>query len=286
MTFTVPHSAGSAAPQCAVPPLACDAHIHIYDRRFASIGDPARVLDDATAGDYRLLQARLGTQRAVVVTPTVYGTDNTVTLDAIVRLGRERTRGVAVLHPDVDEATLRRLDDGGVRGIRFTLFDPASAVTRFGMVEPLAARIAPLGWHVQLHWRGDQIVEHAALLRRLPCPMVFDHLARLPHPQGPDHPAFGIVAELLAEGRAWIKMSGAYLDPAPAGEPDSRAAVAAAWLREAPDRLVWGSDWPHPTERGRVPDDAALLDRWAARVPHAEVRRRILVDNPARLYGF
>jgi predicted TIM-barrel fold metal-dependent hydrolase len=283
---TIPHTHGTTAPALAVPADACDAHIHIYDRRFPSIGDPQRALAQATAADYQRLQARLGTSRAVVVTPAVYGTDNRVTLDAIAQLGAERTRGVAVLHPDVDDATLQALDAGGVRGIRFTLFDPATAVTRFDMVEPLARRIAPLGWHVQLHWRGDQIARHAALLQRLPCAMVFDHMARLPHPDGPAHPAFDVVARLLDSGRAWVKMSGPYLDPAPAGEADSRAAVAAALLQRAPERLVWGSDWPHPTEKHNPPDDAELLDRWASWVPDAAARQRVLVDNPARLYGF
>jgi len=279
----VPHSAGSAPPRFVVPADACDCHIHVYDRAFASTGESSRALADATADDYRGLQRRIGVSRTVVVTPTVYGTDNAVTLDAIARLGRERTRGVAVLHPDVSDEALAALDAGGVRGIRFTLFDPATAVTRFDMIEPLARRIAPLGWHVQLHLRGDQIVAHEALIDSLPCQMVFDHLARLPHPQGPDHPAFDIVARLLDADRAWVKMSGAYLDP---GEPDSRGAVAEAFVERAPGRLVWGSDWPHPTEKHVKPDDANLLDQWARWVGDAALCHRILVDNPARLYGF
>ncbi|QHI96663.1 amidohydrolase family protein [Xylophilus rhododendri] len=282
--MSIPHTLGTAAPRFAVPADACDSHIHIYDRRFASLGDPARALADATAGDYRRLQQRMGSSRSVVVTPTVYGTDNAVTLDAIQQLGVQRTRGVAVLHPDVDDATLQALDAGGVRGIRFTLFDPATAVTSFDMIAPLARRIAPLGWHVQLHFRGDQIVEQQALIESLPCPMVFDHMARLPHPQGAAHPAFDIVGRLLDAGRAWVKLSGAYLD---AGEPDSRAGVVRAWVKRAPERLVWGSDWPHPTEQKKgVPDDAALLDRWAEAVGDEALCRRILVENPAVLYGF
>lgn len=279
----IPHTTGTAAPAFATPADACDSHIHIYDRRFPNIGDPSRALANATATDYQGLQQRIGTRRAVVVTPTVYGTDNAVTLDAIAQLGRQRTRGVAVLHPDVSDATLAQLDAGGVRGIRFTLFDPVTAVTSFDMVEPLARRIAPLGWHVQLHWRGDQIVEHAALIDRLPCPMVFDHMSRLPHPDGPAHPAFEIVARLLDAGRAWVKMSGPYLD---AGQPDSREAVARAWVKRAPHRLVWGSDWPHPTEKAVTPDDAELLDRWAGWVGDEALCKRILVDNAAELYGF
>ena len=277
------HSAGMARPVFVPPADACDAHVHIYDRRFPGLGDPARALHGATAADYRLLQQRLGTSRTVVVTPTVYGTDNAVTLDAIEQLGRECTRGVAVLHPDVSDATLRQLDAGGVRGIRFTLFDPATSVTRFDMIEPLAKRIAPLGWHVQLHLRADQIVAHAALVERLPCPMVFDHMARLPHPGGAAHAAFGVVARLVDAGRAWVKLSGPYLDP---GQPDSRASVVQAWVRQAPQRLVWGSDWPHPTEKINKPDDAALLDTWSRTVGDAATCERVLVGNAAGLYGF
>ena len=282
---TIPHTTGTKPPALSVPALACDSHIHIYDVRFPSIGDPGRVLDQATASDYRRVQARLGTTRTVVVTPTVYGTDNSVTLDAIQQLGAADARGVAVLHPDVDDATLRTLDEGGIRGIRFTLFDPATAVTRFDMVAPLARRIEPLGWHVQLHWRADQIAAHADLLDRIPCPIVFDHLARMPHPDGPSHPAFAVVRSLLDRGRTWVKLSAPYLDDV-AGTEDSRARVAEALLAHAPERLVWGSDWPHPTEKTVKPDDAALLDRIGGWMRDAALRQRVLVDNPQALYGF
>ncbi|MDM0051569.1 amidohydrolase [Variovorax sp. J22R115] len=282
---TIPHTTGTAPPALAVPALACDSHIHIYDGRFPSIGDPGRVLAQACASDYRRVQARLGTTRTVVVTPTVYGTDNSVTLDAIRQLGAADARGVGVLHPDVDDATLRTLDEGGIRGIRFTLFDPVTAVTRFDMVEPLARRIEPLGWHVQLHWRADQIAAHADLLDRIPCPMVFDHLARMPHPEGTAHPAFAVVSRLLDRGRTWVKLSAPYLDDMP-GTEDSRARVAEALLAHAPERLVWGSDWPHPTEKAVKPDDAALLDRIGGWVRDAALRQRVLVDNPQALYSF
>lgn len=281
----IPHTAGTAGPRVTVPDEACDAHIHIYDSRFPAVADPGRVLSRATAGDYRRLQARLGTTRAVVVTPTVYGTDNHVTLDAIAQLGVRNTRGVAVLHPDVDDATLRVLDAGGIRGIRFTLFDPATAVTRFDMVLPLARRIEPLGWHVQLHWRADQIAAHAELLDRLPCPIVFDHLARLPDAEESRQPAFSVVRRLLDRGRTWIKLSAPYLDDGD-GQVDKRASVAHALVAHAPQRLVWGSDWPHPTEKTLKPDDVALLERICGWMPDATQRRRLLVDNAQDLYGF
>ena len=268
-----------------VPPLACDSHIHVYDPRFAHIGPPASMVPHATAHDYgQAFQARIGTQRAVIVTPRIYEVDNRVTLDAIAQLGIERTRGVAVVRPDISDAELLRLHEGGIRGIRFTLYTPAQAVVDFDMVEPLSARVNELGWHVQLHWTADQIVEHQALLRRLPSGMVFDHLARLPVSVGIAHPAFEIVRGLIDRGRTWLKLSGPYLDSKTDGYTDVLP-IAKAWVAAAPERLVWGSDWPHTTESHK-PDDAglfALLSQWAV---DDAARRRILVDNPAVLYDF
>ena len=270
------------------PAFACDSHIHIYDRRFAaSPGNGAHIVDHATVEDYRRVQERTGTQRTVIVTPRPYGTDNCVTLDAIRQLGIDNARGVAVLRPDVSDAELDMLDRGGIRGIRFTLYTPHQAVVTFDMVEPLARRIAELGWHVQLHWTADQIVEHEALLTRLPCKMVFDHLARLPLPAGVSHPAYGVVRRLAASGRVWVKLSGAYLDSQVglAGGYADLADTARAWAALLPERTVWGSDWPHVTET-RKPDTAAIFDLLGTWVEDDAARKRILVDNPAQLYGF
>ncbi|HEX7866386.1 MAG TPA: amidohydrolase family protein [Variovorax sp.] len=283
-----PHSSGTRKPAIAAPEGACDAHIHVYDRRFALHGSPDAMLDDATADDYRLLQHRIGTQRTVIVQPRVHGTDNSVTLAAIQALGAERTRGVAVVRPEVSDAELERMHAGGIRGIRFTLYTPTNAATDFSMVEPLAHRVHELGWHVQLHWSADQIARYSALLDRLPCTVVFDHLARLPQPDGLFHPAHGVVSRLLDNGRTWIKLSGAYLDStlgAEGGYADT-VEIARAWTQQAPERIVWGSDWPHPTERTAKPDDAQLFDLLGEWVPDEAARRRVLVDNPARLYDF
>ncbi|SOE56728.1 Predicted metal-dependent hydrolase, TIM-barrel fold [Burkholderia sp. D7] len=267
------------------PPLACDAHMHVYDARYPHSGT---LVNGATADDYRReIQARIGTTRTVVVTPRIYGVDNRVTLDAIRQLGADRTRGVAVLRPDVIDADLVTLHEGGIRGIRFTLYTPVQAVVGFDMVESLSRRVHELGWHVQLHWTAAQVVEHEALLRRLPSKIVFDHLARLPLPEGIDHPAFGIVRSLLDGGRAWLKLSGPYLDSR-VGEAQRYSDMdraAHAWVNAAPERLVWGSDWPHTTETAK-PDDAALFDLLSHWVENPTQRRAILVDNPARLYDF
>lgn len=283
-----PNSSGTGAPQTTAPVGACDAHMHIYDRRFAMFGAPDAMVDHATTDDYAVLQRRIGTRRTVVVQPRVHGTDNSVTLAAIAALGRHNTRGIAVVRPNVSDDALANLHDGGIRGIRFTLYTAANAATDFSMVEPLAHRVHALGWHVQLHWSADQIAEHAALLGRLPCTVVFDHLARLPQPAPLAHPAAVIVRRLLDNGRTWIKLSGAYLNTT-VGAADGYAdtdAVARHWAQQAPERLVWGSDWPHSTEPVDKPDDAALFDLLARWVPDEAARHRVLVENPAVLYQF
>jgi predicted TIM-barrel fold metal-dependent hydrolase len=288
MDVVYPHSSGACRPASAAPAGACDAHMHIYDRRFALHGSPDAMVDRATADDYRLLQQRIGTERTVVVQPRVHGTDNSVTLDAIRALGAAQTRGVAVVHPDVSDAELERLHAGGIRGIRFTLYTSANAATDFSMVEPLAQRVHALGWHVQLHWSADQIASHADLLARLPCTIVFDHLARLPLPDALSHPAFDVVSRLRDNGRTWVKLSGPYLDSkaGAAGRYADTTAIARAWVRQAPERVVWGSDWPHPTGPVAKPDDAVLFDLLGQWVPDEATRHRVLVENPAQLYDF
>ncbi|HZZ92890.1 MAG TPA: amidohydrolase family protein [Usitatibacter sp.] len=283
----VPNSSGTSTPRFRVAPLACDAHVHIYDPRFRMAWPSLRATPEASVAEFRMLQKRLGTARAVVVQPAAYGTDNAVTVDAMRQLGPDVARGVAVLHPQVTDRELQELHEAGVRGLRFSQHDPRTAVTTPDMIEPLARRVADLGWHVQLHLKGEQIVEMAALIRRLPTQIVFDHLGRVPQPFGVRHAAYDIVRERLDAARAWVKLSAPYLDTR-IGSPryaDVKP-VARGYVDAAPERLVWGSDWPHPTERDTKPDDAVLLDLLQEWVPDEPTRRRILVDNPAVLYGF
>jgi predicted TIM-barrel fold metal-dependent hydrolase len=286
---SVPNSSGSEAPKLTPPANACDCHMHIYDgARFppARPGPQSRMQEDAAVAQYRLLQQRIGTTRTVIVTPAAYVTDNGVTLDAIAQLGPANARGVAVLHPDVTDAELKALADGGIRGIRFTVFDPRSTAVSVDMIAPLARRVADLNWHIQVHMRAHQIVENAALLEGLPAQVVFDHMGRLPQPAPLRHAAFSMIRRMLDSGRTWVKLSGAYMDTN-AGAPSysDKLAVAQAYIKAAPERVVWGSDWPHPTETDK-PDDATLFDLLAEWAPGAAQRQRILVTNPEILYGF
>ena len=285
--IAVSNSSGSESPRLKAPPLACDCHMHIYDpARFRMAPSPRVPPTDAAVPQYRLLQKRIGTSRVVIVTPRNYATLNQVTIDAIGQLG-PNARGVAVVHPTVTDAELKRFHDAGVRGIRFSLTDPATAVVKVEMVEPLSKRVADLGWHVQFNVEGEQVVEWADLLRRLPTPVVFDHLGHPPLPAGVDHPSHGIIRGLIDRGRAWVKLSGAYSNTR-VGPPYADATrIAQAFVKAAPERLVWGSDWPHPSEPpDRKPNDAVLFDLLSEWAPDQATRHRILVENPATLYGF
>ena len=279
----VPWSSGTESPKLKAPANACDCHMHIYDAKYPT--DPKATLKpaDALVADYKLLQKRIGTSRNVVVTPSTYGTDNRVTLDAIAQIG-PTARGVAVVDATVTDAELKRLNGLGIRGIRFNLVQ--AGATTAEMIEPLSRRVNDLGWHIQIHMKGEQIAGIEDLLLRVPSPIVFDHLGRLAQPNALDNPGFKTISKLIDKGRTWVKLSGAYQDTK-VGPPTyaDTVAVAHAYIKAAPERMVWASDWPHPTEKDK-PDDAVLFDLLTEWAPEEEMRTRILVQNPATLYGF
>jgi D-galactarolactone isomerase len=282
----VPNSSGSEPAKLKAPAGACDCHHHIYDAvRFPPIQPGGDIIPNARVEEFRLLEKRIGTTRDVVVTPRAYVTDNRVTLDAIARLGAN-ARGVAVIHPTVTDADLKMLANGGIRGIRFSITDPRNASTSMDMIEPLAKRVSGLGWHVQINMTADQIVAAEALWNRLPSAIVFDHMGHVPQPVGLNHPVFNVILRLVDKGRTWVKLSVTYdnTKDGPPGYADITK-VAQAYVRAAHERMVWGSNWPHPNETNK-PDDAALFDLMAKWAPDAATRHRILVENPAELYGF
>jgi len=284
-----PFSIGTNRPTFVPPHASVDSHLHIFEpERFPYPSPTATPPPRATVADYRLLQARLGTQKAVIVTPSNYATDNRCTLDAIAQLGQANARGIAVVSGTVTDTELQSLHDGGIRGIRFNLTRPGGAGTE--LIRPLAARIADLGWHVQIHMTADGILENLHLLQDLPVELVIDHMGRIPGAVGTGHPTFAAVLDLVDRGRTWVKVSGVYHESV-SGPPryEDRSAIGKAFVAAAPDRVVWGSDWPHPTaSRGEVPmpndaDLLSLLEDWA---PNHGVIHRVLVDNPNALYGF
>jgi D-galactarolactone isomerase len=282
----VKYSTGTAPSKLKAPVNATDCHHHIYDARYPV--DPRAMLrpPDALVDDYRGLQRRIGTTRNVLVQPSTYGTDNRCHLEALAAFGPS-ARMVAVVNDTVTDAELNRLHALGVRGIRFNLAQAGATTPE--MLEPLSKRVNDLGWHIQINASAATIMEIMPILEaRMPSAIVFDHLAHIPQPDGVNHPLFAKVRALLEKGRAWVKLSGAYADTK-VGPPTyaDASAVARAYVKAAPERCVWGSDWPHPTEQRKVlPDDAMLFDLLSDWAPDEKVRHRILVENPGQLYDF
>jgi predicted TIM-barrel fold metal-dependent hydrolase len=282
---SVKWSAGTEAPKLKAPANATDCHHHIYNAKYPV--DPTATLrpGDALVEDYRALQKRIGTTRHVLVQPSTYGTDNSCHLDALAAFG-PTARMVAVVNDKVSTEELKRMHGLGVRGIRFNLAQAGATTPE--MMEPLSKRVNDLGWHIQINASAAKIMEVMPILERVPSPIVFDHLAHIPQPEGVKHPLYAKVRALMDKGRTWVKLSGAYADTkvGPPTYADS-SAVARAYAKAMPERCVWGSDWPHPTEQSKqLPDDAVLFDLLTDWVPDEKVRHRILVENPATLYDF
>jgi predicted TIM-barrel fold metal-dependent hydrolase len=273
-----------SAPAHRAPPGATDCHHHVYDGRFPLVPGAQYRPGDATADDYAAFRARIGFARSVVIQPSVYGTDNACTLDAVARLGAGRARAIAVVSGDEDKSDLAALGRGGVVGVRLQAVGPSRG--NVARLERLAARVDEMGWHLQLHLDPDLLVDAAPRLHALPVTMVLDHFGRIPHPDGAAHPTFAVAAGLVERGRTWVKLSAGYhfSRSGPPGYADV-GALTRAFLRLAPERMLWATDWPHPTEAVK-PDISVLLDRFVEWAGDDATARRVLVDNPATLYGF
>ena len=257
---SVKWSAGTEAPKLKAPANATDCHHHVYNAKYPV--DPKATLRpaDATVEDYRALQKRIGTTRNVLVQPSTYGTDNRAHLEALAAFG-PTARMVGVVDDTVTTEEIKRLHALGVRGIRFNLAQAGATTPE--MMEPLSKRVNDLGWHIQINAPAVKIMEVMPILERVPSPIVFDHLAHIPQPAGVNDPLYGKV-------------------PLAGGAP-----TTTAYAKAMPERCVWGSDWPHPSEQSKqLPDDAILFDLLTDWVPDDKTRYRILVENPAVLYDF
>jgi predicted TIM-barrel fold metal-dependent hydrolase len=267
-----------------VPDGASDCHHHIYDPRWAYIPNAMLKPPPATVADYRALQKKLGTSRNIMVQPSSYGTDNSCLLDVLAQMG-DNCRAVCVVNSHVTDAELKKLHGAGVRGVRvqFGLGNPVAV----DEIMPLARRIHALGWHMQFNMPPDQLVQMESALLGLPVPVIIDHLGRA---TGIDQPQYKTIRKLLDSGRGWVKVSGAYLyGKGTAPDYADASEAARGYIAAAPERCVWGSDWPHPdATSGRVPmpDDVTLLNLLAKWAPDEKLRHRILVENPEKFYGF
>ncbi len=266
------------------PPLSCDCHFHIFGTFARFPLDPGRhyTPPEASVAAYRAMADALGLQRMVVVQASPYGTDNRATLEAVRLLGAENTRAVAVVDDSFDAASLQAMADAGVRGVRFNLVSGNG--TPEAQIAALAKRIAPLAWHMQVYADGAKLAELAPVLAALPVPVVIDHCGGVKAALGTAHPQFTALLRLLDTGHVWIKTCS--YRASSAGPPwDDVAANVRALVQAAPERCVWGTDWPH-TNMDAPPDTRHLLGQFLDWVPETALRQRILVDNPAQLYGF
>ena len=272
------------------PPLSCDTHAHIFEARFPYAKERIYTPPNSNVADYRHLLKTLGCERAVLVQPSVYAADNAAMLDALRTVG-PGMRGVAVADPDIGQGELKALHQAGVRGLRFNVVDRRENknIVPVDMLRELSKRIAPFGWHIEMLVNLDEAGDFAPLLGSLGVPVVLGHLG---YPKGgaatwTQTRAFADLLRMLDGGQCWIKLTGPYritteadLPYADVDEPAKRLIAA------APERMIWGTDWPHVMKKKPMRNDgdmADLLDRWG---PDAATRKHILVDNPAALYGF
>jgi D-galactarolactone isomerase len=267
-----------------VPKGACDAHMHFYDTKVP--GAPGTFLPgDFRVKEYRELQKRLGLERVIVVQANAYADDNEVTVSSIRKLGKN-AKGVAVVKPDVKDAELERLTKAGICAVRIMTLH--GGMLGFDVMDEVVARVHPFGWHANLQLDGRQLPKVEAQIKRLPGKFVIDHTGKFLEPVSLDSTEFRSLLNLVDTGRCWVKLSAPY-ETSKTGAPkyDDVGRLAKALVKRAPERMLWASNWPHPSARKpQPPDDADLLDLLLDWAPDDKTRKRILSDNPAELYGF
>ncbi len=270
-------------PIIKAPANACDCHMHIYDDRFPVVPQAVFKPPHAPVSQYLEVRKALGLSRVVVVQPNGYGFDNSCTLDALAAFG-DSARGGATVPIDTSDAELERLTRAGVRGIRY--FPLPGGFLGWDSLETMAARVRNFGWHVQLQLDGRELPRYEEALARLPVPLVIDHNGKFLEPVATGHPAFQALVRLLRGGNTWVKLSAPY-ETSKSGPPhyEDVGALARALVKANPERCVWATNWPHPGQNPR-PESAPLLDLLLEWADDDATRRRILVDNPASLYGF
>ena len=266
-----------------MPPNACNAHLHIIDPAFPNDGKAAA--QTGTVETYRALADRLRLPRAVFVQAKPFALNNACLLDAIARFGPESARGIAVVDNTVTDAELERLHEGGIRGLRFSVWNPDNAVVSFDDCAPLSERVKHMGWNMQLHMGASQLVKWADIIRRLDCKVVIDHMGRMDPALGIKDPAYPFIQEMIDKGSTWVKLSGPYLNTRTSEPWEDATRTAIAIAEYAPERVVWGTDFPHVTEKVK-PDEKELTEMIPLWFPTEKARRLALADNPQELYGF
>ena len=274
-------------PSYKPPPKACDAHCHIFGPgdKYPYAPDRTYTPPDAPLERFKELQKTLGLERAVLVNASCHGTDNTVILDAIAQSGG-KYRGVANVDSSFTDKDFENLHAGGIRGIRFNFVKHLGGMPDMDEFQALVARAANFDWHVVLHFDAADLLEFDDMLRTLPVPFIIDHMGRVPTKDGLDQEPFKILLNAARMDNCWVKICGAERISS-AGPPFTDAVpFAQALLKVAPDRCLWGTDWPHPNIKKHMPNDGDLVDLIPLMMPDLALQQRVLVDNPHRLYSF
>ncbi|MBX3651563.1 MAG: amidohydrolase family protein [Burkholderiales bacterium] len=292
----------TAAPLCAAPDFnphppkfrmpakACDTHAHVmgpaarYDYSGARVYTPP----DCLPAQYRHMLDTLGVERAVLIQPSVYGTDNAAMLDAM-KADPQRLRGVAVVDPAIGDAELKQMDAAGIRGVRVNIVDVKDrkpGTLPLDVLRPLAARIKPMGWHMEFLMHANEFPDLDKSFADFPVPIVLGHLGYMKGNPGTDDPGFQALLRLMQAGKAWVKLTGPYrISAQPLPHADT-IPYAHALIKANAAQVIWGTDWPHVMHKGQMPNDGDLSNLLLDWVPDEKQREQVLVGNPTRLYGF
>jgi predicted TIM-barrel fold metal-dependent hydrolase len=279
-----PRTSPRRRPAFNLPPGTCDAHCHVFGPgdRFPYAPGRTYTPADAPKEALRALHDQLGIDRAVIVQASCHGTDNAAMLDCL-RSDPKRYRGVAIVDDTFTDAQYRELHDAGVRGVRFNFMPHLGASADLAMVERVIDRVKGMGWHIVLHLHASVIIPMTPWIQALPLRFVIDHMGRVPAEAGVEQLPFRTLLDIVKNERCWIKVCGSERISMP--PYDKAVAFAAALVKAGGDRVLWGTDFPHPNSTHDA-DEAELVELIPKFAPDAADRRRFLVDNPARLYGF
>ena len=281
-----PFERNTRTPDPLPPRGSCDGQIHVFADPAVYPASSARIYDPPRASfeDARQVHRALGIDRGVIAQATPYGTDHRLLLDVLA--GQKNYKGVAVIDDSVSDKELLRLHETGVRGARFNFAKFLQIVPSTDGFRRSIARIQELGWFAKIHGAGDEILEHEQLFRPLTLPVLIDHMGHVDFSRGLKQPACAFILDLLKNHGWWMMISNGDRFSEQGPPWDDAIPFAQAFVEAAPDRAIWGTDWPHVRYRRKMPNDADLLELFYRAVPDLTLRRRILVDNPARLFGF
>jgi 2-pyrone-4,6-dicarboxylate lactonase len=284
---TPPPDPHTRKPKFKPPLLACDAHCHVFGpaAKFPYAPDAPYWPPDSPFEALQELHRKLGLQRAVIVHASCHGSDMRVTLDAVARSGGNY-RGTAIIDESYSEKEFQQMHDGGIRGVRFNFVKHLGGRPEMGFFRRTVEKAKAMGWHLILHLDAEDLIELRNEFMKLPVPMVIDHMGRVKAADGLEHKAFKVLLEFMKNENCWVKVCGAERVSS-LGPPFTDAVpFARALIEAAPERVLWGTDWPHPNVGKHMPNDGDLVDLFPLMAPQPEMQYKILVGNPARLYGF